>query len=82
MLLKEDERKAKEKILTKYFIQQLHGHNSWSFKFVFCEILNFINVRDISTIFASWAGIEITHSLVLVSNTGQYGTLEELYCQW
>ncbi|CAG0922235.1 unnamed protein product [Notodromas monacha] len=44
MILKEEERKKKEKILGDYFIQNLHGHNSWSFKFVFCEILNFVNV--------------------------------------
>ncbi|CAG0917094.1 unnamed protein product [Notodromas monacha] len=44
MLLDTEARKEKEKVLSKYFFQHLHLHNGWSFKFVFCELLNLANV--------------------------------------
>ncbi|XP_065202767.1 innexin inx3-like [Planococcus citri] len=36
--------KNKLKILAKYMVQSLHTHNSYANTFIFCEILNFINV--------------------------------------
>ncbi|MCL4145036.1 UNVERIFIED_CONTAM: hypothetical protein GTU68_035808 [Idotea baltica] len=42
-IMSHDERKEKIKLLADYLVSSLHQHNCYSFKFFFCEFLNFMN---------------------------------------
>lgn len=39
-----DDRVGRQKRLVKYLMDTLHMHNSYSFGYFFCEVLNFVNV--------------------------------------
>ena len=42
--MKEEDRKQKRKLLTQYMSNYIRTHNVWYLQFVFCEILNLVNV--------------------------------------
>ncbi|XP_043206572.1 innexin inx2-like [Amphibalanus amphitrite] len=42
--LDETEKKDKERLLVNYLELHLHTHNIWAAKYIFCEILSFVNV--------------------------------------
>lgn len=42
--MKESDRHEKRKLLTQYVANHIRRHNIWYYQFVFCEILNFVNV--------------------------------------
>ncbi len=42
--MKESDRVEKRKLLTQYMASHIRRHNAWYYQFVFCEILNFVNV--------------------------------------
>ncbi|CAG0899696.1 unnamed protein product [Cyprideis torosa] len=44
MLLKHSDRQKQEKVLSTHVVNHLHDNNGWAWRFVFCEVLNFINV--------------------------------------
>ena len=54
---------GKKDMLVKYFHRTLRTHNSYVFKFVFCEILNLVNILaqvkidDILWLFTPKAGV-------------------------
>jgi len=54
--LDEADRKDKEKLLVNYLTLHLHTHNMWAAKYVFCEILNFVNVMVQISITDSFLG--------------------------
>ena len=46
---------GKKDMLVKYFHRTLRTHNSYVFKFVFCEILNLVNIlAQVRTDHVSW----------------------------
>ncbi|CAG0917117.1 unnamed protein product [Notodromas monacha] len=42
--VKDEERAGKRQILTRYMANHLRRHDAWFYQFVFCEMLNLINV--------------------------------------
>ena len=44
IIIDEETKNKRKKILVDYFVNNLHDHNFYAFKFFFCEFLNLINV--------------------------------------
>jgi len=43
-IIADDARKAKKRLIIDYFYNNMHNHNYYMARFVFCELLNFVNV--------------------------------------
>ena len=43
-IVDEDSKKDRKSMLVNYFSINLHNHNFYFFRFLFCEVLNFVNV--------------------------------------